>query len=89
MVKLEGFLLLITSGITLYSFIECAMRDEDSFKKFPKWGWLLIIFFFNLFGSIYYLAAGRQGRNPGNGFGKKQKPRIIPPDDNPDFLRGL
>ena len=90
MVKLQGLLLIISSAVSLFAFIECAMRDETLIKKFPKWGWLLIIFFFGLFGSIFYLVAGRNGKNNGGpGFGKKPKPRQIPPDDNPDFLRGL
>jgi hypothetical protein len=90
MAKFQGLLLIISSAVSLFAFIECAMRDETLIKKFPKWAWLLIIFFFGLFGSIFYLAAGRNGKNSGGGgFGKKPKPRQLPPDDNPDFLRGL
>ena len=92
MARIEGFFIIVGAALTLYSFVECAMRDETEIKKFPKWGWLLIIFFFGLFGSIFYLAAGRQGKRGGATFNrptKKIKPRQIPPDDNPDFLRGL
>jgi hypothetical protein len=89
MVKLEGFLLVLSLALSLYSFVDCAMRDDLQLRKLPKWGWLLVIFFFGTFGSVFYLVAGRNGaRTPGIKK-PKGKPRILPPDDNPDFLRGL
>jgi hypothetical protein len=90
MVKLEGFLLILSAALTLYAFVDCAMRDTTQLRKFPKWGWLLIILFLGAFGPIFYLVAGRNGklqRNKPNIL--KPKPRILPPDDDPDFLRGL
>lgn len=90
MAKIEGFLVLLSAALTLYTFVDCAMRDQSQLKKLPKWGWLLIIFFFGLFGAVGYLALGREGKLNRPQFPqKKQKPRILPPDDNPDFLRGL
>ena len=87
MVKLEGLLLLCSLALVLFAFVDCAMRDDLQVKKLPKWGWLLVIFFFGAFGSVFYLVAGRNGiRAPR---AKKSKPRILPPDDNPDFLRGI
>jgi hypothetical protein len=78
----------ITIALTLFAFVDCAMREDHQIKKLPKWGWLLaIVLLFPPFGPVFYLVAGRQGalqKRP-----KKGKPRIIPPDDNPDFLRGL
>ena len=90
MVKLEGFLFLLSAALTLYTFVDCAMRDQSQIKRFPKWGWLLMILFLGLFGSIGYLVFGREGKlSAPTRPQKKAKPRIIPPDDNPDFLRGL
>jgi Phospholipase_D-nuclease N-terminal len=87
MVKFQGIFLLISLALTLYTFVDCAMRDDLQLKRFPKWGWLLIIFFLGIFGSVFYLVSGRVGsRAPRL---KKNKPRILPPDDDPDFLRGL
>ena len=89
MVKLEGFVLVLSLALSLYSFVDCAMREDVQLRKLPKWGWLLVIFFFGTFGSVFYLVAGRNGaRTPGIKK-PKGKPRILPPDDNPDFLRGL
>lgn len=87
MVKLQGFIAVFTIALMLYTFVDCAMRDETQIKKLPKWAWLLIIFIFSPIGPIAYLAIGRVGRLQKRT--KKSKPRIIPPDDNPDFLRGL
>ena len=90
MAKLEGFLVLLSTALILYAFVDCAMRDQSQLKRFPKWGWLLIILFLGIFGPISYLIFGREGKLSGNQrLQKKAKPRIIPPDDNPDFLRGL
>lgn len=77
----------ISIALTLFAFVDCAMRDDVQIKKLPKWGWLLVIILFPTFGSVVYLVAGRTGAVQKRQ--KKNKPRIIPPDDNPDFLRGL
>jgi len=87
MVKLEGFFAVLAIGLMLFAFIDCAMREDLQIKRLPKWGWLLVIILFPTIGSIGYLVAGRQGTLQKRV--KKSKPRIIPPDDNPDFLRGL
>lgn len=89
MVKLEGLLVVISLALTLFSFVDCAMREDTQIKKLPKWGWLIIIALFGLFGSLSYLFIGRNGaRTPGIKK-PKSKPRILPPDDDPDFLKKL
>jgi hypothetical protein len=86
MIKLEGFLILLSVALTLFTFIDCAMRDETQIKKLPKWGWLIAILFTGIFGPIAYLAIGRNRGMKGPKPGKK---RILPPDDDPDFLRSI
>jgi hypothetical protein len=83
------YLALISAAVTLFAFVDCAMRDETLIKKLPKWAWLLIIFFLGLFGSVFYLAAGRNGKFQRSGLKNKKKPRILPPDDDPDFLNKI
>ena len=84
------YLALLLGVITLFAFVDCAMRDETSIKKLPKWAWLLIIFFLAPLGSIVYLFVGRYGKFQKPGINKKsRKPRILPPDDDPDFLNKL
>jgi len=86
MVKLQALLVIASLALTLYSFIDCAKRDETQLQKLPKWAWLLIILFFSTLGSIAYLAIGRTRRDKGP---RHPKRRILPPDDDPDFLRRL
>jgi hypothetical protein len=87
MIKLEGFLFILSLTLTLFSFVDCAMRDETRLRKLPKWGWLLIIFFLGSIGSLAYLFVGRDGaRQPRI---NRSKPKMLPPDDDPDFLRRL
>ena len=86
MIRLQAFLVIASLALTLYSFIDCAKRDETQIQKLPKWGWLLIILFLSTFGSIAYLVVGRTRRDKGP---RAPKRRILPPDDDPDFLRRL
>ena len=85
---LRVLLFIALAALPLYAFIDCAMKAETQIKNLPKWGWLLVILFTQAFGAIAYFIAGR---NRGNGGGFKKGPtrRILPPDDDPDFLRKL
>jgi len=86
---LRAALLVLVFGLTIYALIDCARADESQIKNLPKWGWLLIIILVGpaLFaiGPVSYLIAGRNKPKKG----KAPKRRIIPPDDDPDFLRKL
>jgi Na+/melibiose symporter-like transporter len=88
MIKLQGFFIIATLALTLYTFIDCARRDETEIRKLPKWGWLLAILLTGIIGPVAYLIIVR---NPLRNAPKKNKPqkRILPPDDDPDFLKGL
>lgn len=69
-------------ALALYSLVDCAQADET--RNLPKWAWILIILLIGVIGPIAYLIAGRpQGRR------RPPRRRDLPPDDNPDFLRGL
>jgi len=81
--------LVLILGLTIYALIDCARADESQIKNLPKWGWLLLIILLGpqviAIGPIAYLIAGR---NKPKGY-KQPKRRILPPDDDPDFLRKL
>jgi hypothetical protein len=80
--------LVLVFGLTIYALIDCARTDESQIKNLPKWGWLLLIIILGpptAIGPIAYLIAGR---NKPKG-GRAPKRRILPPDDDPDFLRKL
>jgi Phospholipase_D-nuclease N-terminal len=90
MIKLDAFVLIVSIIFQLYSLFDCARTDQDQIRKGPKWAWLIFILLFGGLGGLSWLLIGRPksggGGNSG-GFGKK--PRIIPPDDDPDFLRKI
>ena len=60
--------------------------DAAEIRNLPKWGWILLIIFFDTIGSIAYWIAGRPRRA---GISRGGQRRILPPDDDPDFLRKL
>jgi len=78
---------LIVLAVTFYAFFDCARTPQEEVQKLPKWAWLLLIFVFSSLASILWFVIGRPKRNPGSGGGGRG--RIIPPDDDPDFLRKL
>jgi hypothetical protein len=94
MIKFDAFVLIVSILIQLYSLFDCARTEQDSVRGFAKWGWLVVILLFGGFGGLLWLFIGRPksgGQINGqiNGRGRSRKPRIIPPDDDPDFLRKL
>jgi len=72
------YLIVLVIVLDIYTLIDCAMTPQDKVRRFPKWAWLLII--------IAWFIAGRPRRPRPNRGGRG---RIIPPDDDPDFLRKL
>ncbi|MFZ4063399.1 MAG: PLD nuclease N-terminal domain-containing protein [Candidatus Nanopelagicaceae bacterium] len=78
---------LLVLALSFYAFFDCARTPQEEVAKLPKWAWLLLIFLFSSIGAILWLAIGRPKRNPGSG--RSGKGKIIPPDDDPDFLRKL
>ena len=73
-------------GFSIFTLVDCARTDETLIRNLPKWGWILIIILIGTLGPIAYWIAGRPKR-PGRGGGPKR--RILPPDDDPDFLRKI
>ena len=78
--------LIIVTALMIFSIIDCSRTEEGRIRSLPKWAWLVIIIFVPGIGSIAWLVAGR-ARGPGRGGRRKKK--IIPPDDNPDWLKKL
>ncbi|MEI6119665.1 MAG: PLD nuclease N-terminal domain-containing protein [Actinomycetes bacterium] len=88
MVKIDAFVLIISIILQLYSLFDCARTEQEQVRKLPKWAWLIVILLFGGFGGLMWIFVGRP-KTQGKGRGYGQKPRIIPPDDDPDFLRKL
>ncbi len=85
MIRYVPILLLLIFEI--YTLVDCARTDASEIRNLPKWAWILIILIIGTFGPIAYWIAGRPRRNPGPNRGPQR--RILPPDDDPDFLRSI
>ena len=84
---LRGIVVLITVGICIYALVDCLRSPGDEVKALPKPLWVVLILLAPLLGGIAYLVFGRGGTSSGPG-GTRQ-PRVVAPDDDPDFLRSL
>jgi len=62
------YLIVLAIIVDIYAFIDCAMTPQENVRRFPKWGWLLIILFIGTFGAISWFVAGRP-RKPGQNRG--------------------
>ena len=84
MIRFAVIGMIIVAGLTIYSLIDCARTPETQIRSLPRWAWLMIIIFVPGLGSIAWIIAGKPGGDTRGG-----KKRVIPPDDNPDFLKKL
>ncbi len=85
MVRLAVIATIITLALMIFSIIDCSRTAENNIRSLPKWAWLVIIIFVPAIGSLAWIIAGRP---KGNGRGRRKR-KIVPPDDNPDFLGKL
>ncbi len=85
MVRWAVIAAIITLALMIFSIIDCSRTAESNIRSLPKWAWLVIIIFVPAIGSLAWIIAGRP---KGNGRGRR-KGKIVPPDDNPDFLGKL
>ncbi len=79
---------IIPLAITLYAIFDIASTPQEQIRYLPKWGWIVIVLLLETLGALAWFIAGRPKRSPNSGGGNRRG-KIIPPDDNPDFLRGL
>lgn len=87
---MRTLLILLPILFTIYTLVDCAGRDSSEIRNLPKWAWILIIVLIGTIGPIAYWIAGRpRGKGPGRGMGRGTGRGIVPPDDDPDFLRKL
>jgi len=86
MIRAAVIAAIIVTALIIFSIIDCSRTEEGRIRSLPKWAWLVIIIFVPGIGSIAWLIAGRP-KGPGRGGRRKKK--IIPPDDNPDWLRKI
>ena len=73
-------------GITIYAVIDCLRSEPGRLRGLPRFAWLLIIVLLAPIGGLLWLVFGRE---PSRGGGPGGGPRVVAPDDDPDFLRSL
>jgi hypothetical protein len=80
--------LIVVGGLAVWLFglFDCARTEQEAVRNLPKWAWLIIIIIFGSIGSVAWLLVGRP---KAQGITRKRVMRVIPPDDNPEFLKKL
>jgi len=68
--------------LMVFAAADCALFDKRRIRAMPKIAWLVVIVLFPAFGAVLWFVAGR-GRAVPRGV------RVVAPDDDIDFLRGL
>ncbi len=74
--------------LAVYAWIEIALSDARQVRQLPRWTWSLIVLV-PVFGAVSWLAFGRPNGSKVVRTPPKPRPRIVAPDDDPDFLRSL
>jgi hypothetical protein len=83
----RAIVLLVTVGVAIYALVDCLRSRPEEIRLVPKLVWIVGIVLFPLFGAVVYLVFGRVGA--GAAKVRDSGPRVIAPDDDPDFLRSL
>lgn len=64
MARLGIFVGPVVLVLWIFCVVDVIMARDDEVRHLPKWGWLLLVLFFPLVGSIAWLVAGRPRRTP-------------------------
>lgn len=62
MVRLWVFVGPVVLVLWIFCFIDVLTSRDDEVQHLPKWGWLVLVLFFPLLGSVAWLAVGRPRR---------------------------
>ncbi len=74
--------------LCVYAWVEIAQSDPRQVRRLPRWAWALLVLV-PLFGAVVWLVFGRPNGSAVAPAAPKPRPRVIAPDDDPDFLRTL
>jgi hypothetical protein len=101
MIRLYSLFVLVDLALLVIALIDCLSAEEFAIRALPRAAWVFIILLFSPVGAIVWFVAGRPATpvrlsngsvwRPGSGFPENQRPgrRVVAPDDDPEFLRGL
>ncbi len=81
-------LVLLAVGVTIYALVDCLRSGRDEVRGLPKPLWVLVVLaLFPPIGGVAYLFLGRPVSSSPRSM--RGRPRVVAPDDDPDFLRTL
>jgi hypothetical protein len=83
---LDVLIFVAGTALWLFGLIDCAKTDQEQVRLLPKWAWLIIVIIFGSFGALAWLLAGRPKRASAPRY---RTGKVVPPDDNPEFLSNL
>lgn len=80
---------LLLFGIWIYCLLDVLRTDASEIRHLPKAGWVAIVFFGFVIGSILWLVDGRPRSSTPVPGSRAPADAPIGPDDDPAFLRDL
>lgn len=83
---LRVIIVIAVVALTIFATVEVAQADPKHVRLMPRWLWAFAVIVVPVIGPLAWLILGRPLR-PGPQDDYRNVPR--PPDDDPDFLRGL
>ena len=78
-------------AFTVYCVIDVVRSEDSAVRGLPKMLWVLLVLLFPLAGGAAWFIAGRPRgtKPPGADRLSRPRPRVLGPDDDPDFLRTI
>lgn len=78
--------LLVAVALAVYALIDCLQTDPAEIPGPRRAIWLALIVVLPIVGPIAWIVASRMRKRPQR---PRQVPRVVAPDDNPEFLREI
>ncbi|SNY65701.1 PLDc N-terminal domain-containing protein [Paractinoplanes atraurantiacus] len=85
MANVYALLLLLDVALVACALIDCWNADEDKIRVAPRGAWTFAILLVSPFAAIAWFVKGR----PVPPVRLRERPVMIAPDDNPEFLASL
>ncbi len=80
---LKGLAVVVAVGLSVYCLFDIAQSDSRSVRNLPKAAWFAVVLV-PVAGPLAWFLGGRaRRRRPPP---RQAKPRVVGPDDDPDFL---
>lgn len=78
-------------AFTVYCLIDVIRSEESEIRGLPRLPWVFVVLLFPVAGGAAWFLAGRPRgtKPPGVDRINRPKPRVLGPDDDPDFLRTI